>query len=121
MVCPLHRPVLQETIPEVIGLYDLWSRYEPESEGVLIAYASLHGNTAQAAKTLAGMLEQSGHARAKLLDLARCDIFPGALRGFPLWQGGLGRVLVQWGRSPPGWMISSIICWQRTIRSVPWG
>ena len=53
MICPLHAPVLQETIPEVIGLYDLWSRYEPESEGVLIAYASLHGNTAQAAKTLA--------------------------------------------------------------------
>ena len=72
MICPLHGPVLQETIPEVIGLYDLWSRYEPESEGVLIAYASLHGNTAQAAKTLAGMLEQAG-TPTQLLDLARCD------------------------------------------------
>lgn len=72
MICPLHGPVLQETIPEVIGLYDLWSRYEPESEGVLIAYASLHGNTAQAAKMLAGMLEQAG-TPTQLLDLARCD------------------------------------------------
>lgn len=72
VICPLHGPVLRETIPQVIGLYDLWSRYEAESEGVLIAYASLHGNTAQAAKKLAEMLETAG-TPTQLMDLARCD------------------------------------------------
>ena len=72
MICPLHGPVWRKDLMYLLGKYDLWSRYEPESEGVLIAYASLHGNTAQAAKTLAGMLEQAG-TPTQLLDLARCD------------------------------------------------
>ena len=71
-ICPLHGPVWRSDLGYLLGKYDLWSRYEPESEGVLIAYASLHGNTAQAAKTLAGMLEQAG-TPTQLLDLARCD------------------------------------------------
>ena len=71
-ICPLHGPVLRETIPQVLGLYDLWSSYEPETQGVLIAYASLHGNTAQAARKLAEMLEKAG-TPTQLMDLARCD------------------------------------------------
>ena len=72
MICPLHGLVWRSRLDQLFHQYDLWSRYEPESEGVLIAYASLHGNTAQAAKTLAGMLEQAG-TPTQLLDLARCD------------------------------------------------
>lgn len=72
MICPLHGPVLTDTIPEVIALYDLWSSYTPETDGVLVAYASLHGNTAAAANLLADKLEQAG-MEVQRLDLARCD------------------------------------------------
>ena len=72
MICPLHGPVLTDTIPEVIALYDLWSSYAPETDGVLVAYASLHGNTAAAANLLADKLEQAG-MEVQRLDLARCD------------------------------------------------
>ena len=44
-ICPLHGPVLKENLGYYIGLYDTWSKYEPESKGVLVAYASIHGNT----------------------------------------------------------------------------
>ena len=72
MICPLHGPALTDTIPEVIALYDLWSSYAPETDGVLVAYASLHGNTAAAANLLADKLEQAG-MEVQRLDLARCD------------------------------------------------
>ena len=72
MICPLHGPALTDTIPEVIALYDLWSSYTPETDGVLVAYASLHGNTAAAANLLADKLEQAG-MEVQRLDLARCD------------------------------------------------
>ena len=71
-ICPLHGPVLRETIPQVLALYDLWSRYAPESDGVLVAYASLHGNTAAAAHRLADLLEAAG-VPVQRMDLARCD------------------------------------------------
>lgn len=71
-ICPLHGPVLRETIPQALALYDLWSRYAPENDGVLVAYASLHGNTAAAANRLADMLEAAG-ASVQRMDLARCD------------------------------------------------
>lgn len=58
MICPLHGPVLKENLGYYLGKYDLWSRYEPEMEGVLVAYASIHGNTAQAAKKMAEILEK---------------------------------------------------------------
>lgn len=51
-ICPLHGPVLKENLGYYIGLYDTWSKYEPENKGVLVAYASIHGNTAKAAKSL---------------------------------------------------------------------
>ncbi len=72
-ICPLHGPVLREDLGYYIGKYDLWSRYEPEDEGVLVAYASIHGNTAQAAKKFAEILEARGCARVVLADLCRDD------------------------------------------------
>jgi flavorubredoxin len=58
-ICPLHGPVLTgEAMKEAIRLYDIWSRYEPESEGVLVAYASIHGGTAEAAQRLGEMIRE---------------------------------------------------------------
>ena len=74
MICPLHGPILKEDLGYYIGKYDIWSKYEPEDEGVFIAYASIHGNTAKAAKKLAEMLEEKGAKRVVLADLARDDM-----------------------------------------------
>lgn len=72
-VCPLHGPVLTgETCRRAFELYDLWSRYEPERRGVLVAYASIHGHTAQAALELVDMLRAAG-VEAQGYDLARQD------------------------------------------------
>ena len=74
-ICPLHGPVLTEDLSYYIGLYDKWSRYEAESEGVLIAYASIHGNTATAAHALAAMIQQQAEGtEVKLIDLCRIDV-----------------------------------------------
>ena len=74
-ICPLHGPVLSEDLGYYIGLYDKWSRYEAESEGVLIAYASIHGNTATAAHALAAMIQQQAEGiEVKLIDLCRTDV-----------------------------------------------
>ena len=73
-ICPLHGPVLKENLPYYIGLYDTWSSYRPESEGVFIAYASIYGNTAKAAKMLAEILETKGAAKVAVTDLARDDM-----------------------------------------------
>lgn len=73
-VCPLHGPVLKgEALAHALELYDIWSSYRPESEGVFIPYASLHGNTAAAARKIAAMVEAKGQ-KAVLTDLARCDM-----------------------------------------------
>ena len=72
-ICPLHGPVLTENLAHYIGLYDKWSRYEAESDGVLIAYASIHGSTAKAASILASMMESKG-VEVKLMDLCRTDV-----------------------------------------------
>ena len=72
-ICPLHGPILRENLGYYIGKYDLWSRYEPEDEGVLVAYASIHGNTAQAAKKLAEILEAKGCPKVAMADLCRDD------------------------------------------------
>ena len=74
MICPLHGPILKEDLGYYIGKYDIWSKYEPEDEGVFIAYASIHGNTAKAAKELAKMLEEKGAKRVAIADLARDDM-----------------------------------------------
>lgn len=74
MICPLHGPILKEDLAYYIGKYDIWSKYEPEDEGVFIAYASIHGNTAKAAKKFAEMLEAKGAKRVAIADLSRDDM-----------------------------------------------
>lgn len=73
-ICPLHGPVLSENLEYYIGKYKTWSSYEPEDQGVFIAYCSLHGNTGKAAKELARMLESKGVEKVVLSDLAREDM-----------------------------------------------
>lgn len=73
IICPLHGPVLSENPGYYIGLYDTWSGYRPESEGVCIAYASIYGNTKAAAELLASELTKKG-VKVAISDLARCDI-----------------------------------------------
>ena len=72
-ICPLHGPVLREDLGYYVGKYDQWSRYEPESEGAVVAFASIHGNTAQAAKLFAEILREKGCAEVHLFDLSRED------------------------------------------------
>lgn len=74
MICPLHGPVLKENLGHYIGLYDIWSKYEPETEGVLVAYASIHGGTAVAAERLADILRSKGARKVVVTDLSRCDM-----------------------------------------------
>ncbi len=74
MICPLHGPILKENLGYYIGLYDTWSKYEPESQGIFIAYASIHGNTEKAAKELAEMLQAAGAPKVSMADLARDDM-----------------------------------------------
>ena len=69
-ICPLHGPVLKEDLGFYLGKYDLWSRYEPEDEGVLVAYASIHGNTAAAMQAI---LEGRGCPKVVAVDLCRVD------------------------------------------------
>ena len=74
-ICPLHGPVLKgEALAEAVKLYDTWSKYEPESEGILIAYASIHGGTAAAAERLAEMLNKKGAKKVVVSDLSRSDL-----------------------------------------------
>ena len=72
IICPLHGPILTEDLGHYIGLYDTWSSYKPESEGVFIAYASVYGNTKQAAEALADMLKEKG-VKVSIADLSRDD------------------------------------------------
>ena len=73
-ICPLHGPVLSESLGYYIGMYDTWSSYKPENEGVLIAYASIHGNTAKVAEKLGEMLKEKGVPKVVVSDLAREDM-----------------------------------------------
>lgn len=72
-ICPLHGPILDKNLGYYINLYDTWSSYRPETEGVFIAYASLHGNTAKAAQYLADKLEAKG-VKLEIADLSRSDL-----------------------------------------------
>lgn len=74
IICPLHGPVLTEDLGYYINLYDIWSSYGVETEGVVIAYTSVYGNTAKAANILAQQLEAKGCPEVELLDLARTDM-----------------------------------------------
>ncbi len=72
-ICPLHGPVLTSDLGSYIGMYDTWSKYEPEDKGVTVAYTSVYGHTEEAAKLLAGELTARG-VKTEVFDLARCDI-----------------------------------------------
>ncbi len=72
-ICPLHGPILKEDLGHYIGLYDTWSKYEPEDKGVFIAYASIYGNTKKAAEKLGEILTEKGVEKVSIADLARDD------------------------------------------------
>ena len=74
MICPLHGPILKENLEYYIGKYQVWSSYEPEDEGILVAYASIHGNTRKAAIKLKDILETKGAKKVVITDLSRDDM-----------------------------------------------
>lgn len=74
IICPLHGPVLTENLGYYINLYDIWSSYNIESEGIVIAYTSVYGNTKKAVEILAGKLEEKGCPKVIIHDLARDDM-----------------------------------------------
>ena len=74
VICPLHGPVLDEDLGYYLGIYDTWSSYLPESDGVCICYTSVYGHTKQAAEILAAELEKRGVPKVALNDLARSDM-----------------------------------------------
>ncbi len=74
IICPLHGPVLTENLDYYINLYDIWSSYKVESEGVLICYTSVYGHTRAAVELLAKTLEEKGCPKVVVNDLARCDM-----------------------------------------------
>ncbi|MBR2631545.1 MAG: FprA family A-type flavoprotein [Bacteroidaceae bacterium] len=73
-ICPLHGPVLTEDLGYYLGLYDTWSKYEPEEEGIFIAYCSFYGNTAQAALKLAEIIREKSSVKVSTADIAREDL-----------------------------------------------
>ncbi len=98
MIAPLHGPILKEDLGYYIGKYLTWSSYEPEEEGILLAYASIHGNTRIAAEKMAGLLEEAGAKKVVLMDLARDDMALAVANAFrfdkmvlasPTYDGGL--------------------------------
>ena len=73
-ICPLHGPILKENLGYYIGLYDTWSKYEVETEGIFIAYASIHGGTKKAAEKMAEILRSKGAPKVSIADLSRDDM-----------------------------------------------
>ena len=73
-ICPLHGPVLTENLGHYLNLYDIWSSYRVESEGIVIAYTSVYGNTKSAVELLAQRLKAKGAPHVVVHDLARCDM-----------------------------------------------
>lgn len=74
IICPLHGPVLKENLGYYIGLYQTWSTYQQETEGIVIAYTSVYGNTKKAVEKLADLLKEKGCPKVVVNDLARCDM-----------------------------------------------
>jgi len=73
-ICPLHGPILKENLGYYIGLYDTWSKYEVETEGIFIAYASIHGGTKKVAEKMAEILREKGAPKVSIADLSRDDM-----------------------------------------------
>ena len=96
-ICPLHGPVLMENLGYYLNLYQIWSSYGVESEGVLVAYTSVYGHTKDAAKLLADKLEEKGCPKVVLCDLAREDMAEAVEDAFRYMAQGkhIGKVLVQ--------------------------
>ncbi len=74
MICPLHGPILKENLAYYLGKYEIWSSYQPEDDGVLVAYASIHGNTKGAAIKMKEILEAKGAKKVAITDLSRDDM-----------------------------------------------
>ena len=74
MICPLHGPILKEDLGYYIGKYRTWSSYQPEEHGILVAYASIHGYTANAARQMADLLRARGEQHVEVMDLSRSDM-----------------------------------------------
>lgn len=74
MICPLHGPILKENLGYYLNLYHTWSSYQPEEEGIVVAYTSIYGNTKKAVLSLVDKLKASGTPKVALYDLARCDM-----------------------------------------------
>lgn len=82
IICPLHGPVLHENLGYYLKLYDTWSSYTPETEGILIAYTSIYGNTRKAVELLAEKLRANGCPKVVVQDLARCDMAKAVANAF---------------------------------------
>ena len=81
-ICPLHGPMLSENIEYYVGLYNTWSLFKPEEDGVLIAYTSIYGNTKKAVMLLADKLKEKGYSKVIVKDLARCDMAEAVAEAF---------------------------------------
>ncbi len=81
-ICSLHGPVLDKDLPEYLHLYDLWSSYQPETKGVMIACASIYGNTMRAVEELAGLLRDAGTENVAVYDLDRCEMSEAVAEAF---------------------------------------
>lgn len=81
-ICPLHGAVLTESVADYIDLYNIWSDYRPEKEGVLIAYTSVYGNTKQAVMLLAEKLKEKGAVHVEIRDIARCEQYEAVAEAF---------------------------------------
>ncbi len=97
-ICPLHGPMLMGNLEHYISLYDTWSSYKTESEGILVAYASIYSGTKKAALKLAEKLENKGAPEVQIIDLTRCDIHEAVSEAFrlgtlvlasPTYNGGI--------------------------------
>lgn len=97
-ICPLHGPVLSENLPHYLGLYDIWSRYEAQNDGILIAYASIHSNTEKAALKFAEILSKKTEVPVITMDLSRSDMSKAVENAFrycklvvaaPTYDGGI--------------------------------
>lgn len=82
MICPLHGPVLSEDIMYYMKMYNIWSSYKPEEDGIMIAYTSVYGNTKRAVKLLEMCLKEKGCKKVVVLDLARCDMTEAVAEAF---------------------------------------
>lgn len=99
-IAPLHGPVLTGDLTHYLHLYDLWSRYEPESDGILVAYASVYGGTAGAARLLASELYANGAPEVVLMDLSRHDVSYAVAEAFRLGRMALCSVTYDGGLFP---------------------